>query len=279
MCFFAYAGVGGMALSRFGRFTKEFGIVNDGKDKSAKPPILIYGDVDVIFATTIKSTPRVADVGSFSNYPIRTSNMTFGKGDVSKKQSKQIFGQSNFMTSNQFIAALKELAVRLYGNIIEKKTGTVFECLPSRQQQLAARAAFEVMMLKKLVPAAEKLGLIPWALMVLDQTLTSIHTSENMAVSLASNVDRVAAWYLHYSTVVVTGVATGASAASSSPLYASYTISSSLGRPAVMKQAPPPPPASVRGVTYKSFSKFFHDFGIVPYLIKEPQLFRKQRRL
>jgi len=31
--------------------------------------------------------------------------------------------------------------------------------------------------------------------------------------------------------------------------------------------------SSVVGMTYKALSQFAHDFGIVPYLLKEPQLF------
>jgi len=33
-------------------------------------------------------------------------------------------------------------------------------------------------------------------------------------------------------------------------------------------------PLGYGGVNYKLFSKFAHDFGIVPYLLKEPQLYR-----
>ena len=62
------------------------------------------------------------------------------------------------MTAKQFIAAVEELAVRLYAHVIEERTGTVLDCLPPKQRSAAVRAAVDVLMLQKIVPTAEKLG-------------------------------------------------------------------------------------------------------------------------
>lgn len=177
-----------------------------------------------------------------------------------KSRTLSASGAGKLLSANQFIAAVRELAIRLYSSVIEKLTGTVYTCLPQQQREKASRAAMDVMMLKKIMPAADRLQLVPWPLMVLDQTLTVIHSSEVVSHVMVANLHRLSSWFSHYCS--------GAVSPKESPVrYASPTWSSTLSR------TPQKVKSSVGGVTYKAFSKFFHDFGIIPYLLKESQVY------
>lgn len=129
-------------------------------------------------------------------------------------------------------------------------------------------------------------GLIPTDLMTLDQTLTAIQAHPFTAQSLSSHIDTVSSWFLHYAKVVQIIAPTEPESRGSprSPmLYGAMSSALSLstgGEGAVgysskkPPRAAPPPPVNIKGVTYKAVSRFFQDYGIVPYLIKEPQLHR-----
>lgn len=244
------------------------------------------------------------------------------------------------MTVHQFLAAVQELAVRLYAKVIEQKTGTVLECLPTQQRERAIRAAMDVFVLKKIVPTADQLGLIPpplllhsfiglipWELMVLDQCLTTIHSSDVVEAALVNHIHIFLSWYAHYargiqltpinSSPAVGGEEKGSwgappgvrdlrspagltsspyrgdsgygatnpsphrhlpvhlqSSSYSSPLppkLSGYSITASSPSP---RLAPSSPSHLFKGISYKEISKFYHDYGIVPYLLKEPQLFK-----
>ena len=161
---------------RFGRFTKEFKIAGLVKAAERFTPsgvkktdaMLVYGDVDVVFMNTVKNVPAKEIDGPMNISPTRSkppnakSPQTFhpGGGKIHSPRSTtttQIKG--SHLTANQFIAAVQELAVRLYSNVIEEKTGTVLECLPEKQKKMAMRAAMDVMVLKKLMPHASTLGI------------------------------------------------------------------------------------------------------------------------
>jgi len=144
------------------------------------------------------------------------------------------------ITAGQFLEAIKFLACKLYANIIEIQTGTLLECLPPRQREVAARAAIDVMIKKKLLPTAEKLGLIPWPLIYVDHTVNVLSDCRGPAFScLSRNSQQILKWYLHYKSFSEKSASSGGAG----------------------------------GVMYKHISKFGHDFGVIPYLLREPQLY------
>ena len=135
--------------------------------------MLVYGDVDVVFMNTVKNIPANENDGPLNILPSSSgaapaspraglkSPQAFkpGGGNVQPVRTTamtQIKG--SFLSANQFIAAVNELAVRLYSSVIEEKTGTVLDCLPEKQKKMAMRAAMDVMVLKKLMPHAGTLG-------------------------------------------------------------------------------------------------------------------------
>jgi hypothetical protein len=165
------------ASNRFGRFTKEFFIagstngVTETRD-NAHLPMLVYGDVDVVFMTTLKriapltesasDAPSGEEEGTKKSTPQKNPSVFVPPGTVHHDSptpstaNRATLGAQ--MTANQFIAAVQELAVRLYSSIIEAKTGTVLSCLPAKQRDSAIRAALDVLVLKKIIPVADKLG-------------------------------------------------------------------------------------------------------------------------
>lgn len=138
--------------------------------------MLVYGDIDVVFVTTLKRIPpdeksELSTSSSSSSVPVPapTSNSTTtpkkashafippGKVHSSDPPSHSKILNTH-MTINQFFAAIQELAIRLYSKVIEHKTGTVLECLPPQQKDRAIRAALDVFILKKIIPTANELG-------------------------------------------------------------------------------------------------------------------------
>lgn len=162
---------------RFGRFTKEFKIAGLVKSfdrsnlKGAKKAeaMLVYGDVDVVFMNTVKSVPvddndplAFANGSAASPRGLRSpqqASFNPGGGNVrSLRTTSATQIKGSHLSANQFIAAVQDLAVRLYSSVIEEKTGTVLDCLPEKQKKIATRAAMDVMVVKKLMPHASKLG-------------------------------------------------------------------------------------------------------------------------
>ena len=219
-----------MTLSKFGRFTKDFGISIIAKG-AAQPPFLVNGEIDVIFLNAAQTTPENRDLPERAP---RAFGVRAGAGTQQqyKRSAVGAAGAAPVLSVGQFITAVKVLACQLYANVIEHETGTVLECLPPRQRETASRAVLDVLLKKKLVPVAERLGLIPWPLIYLDQTVTVLATFHEASSALSRNFRLIVAWFEHYSS------------------------------------------GSRGSLPYKSLSRFAHDFGMVPYLLKEPQLFR-----
>lgn len=135
------------------------------------------------------------------------------------------------------------------------------------------------------------LGLVPWELMFLDQTLTTIHSNEMASQSLVTHISKVSAWFMHYSKVIEISLFNNQSDKTiirqslSSPMMPSHSYGSG-GSPSFNGNSrnsfggsrghviEAPEILSFRGLSYKALSKFFHDYGVIPYLIKDPQLFR-----
>jgi hypothetical protein len=185
-------------------------------------------------------------------------------------------------------------------------------------------------------PYSSSAGLIPWELMVLDQCLTTIHSSEVVETALVNHIHIFLSWYAHYARGIQlspvhtstagmgeekgswgappgrprdlrspAGLASSpsphggdfgygatspsphrhlpphlqsslpsASYSSPIPLKSSgYSATTSSPSP---RHAPSSSPSShhFKGVSFKEISKFYHDYGIVPYLLKEPHLFK-----
>ena len=148
---------------RFLRFTKEYDIcAHDGHTTvdvvygSAAHLKLSTGDVDVIFAVSLKKT----DHNEYSSPTLggRKRNINKGKKPWGSSNSARIGGDSNHLNFEQFVEALLLCAVKMYTSIIEKETGTIIDCLPQVQRQAATRSAFEVMLLKILIPKADAQG-------------------------------------------------------------------------------------------------------------------------
>jgi hypothetical protein len=64
------------------------------------------------------------------------------------------------LSLSQFVVAVEQLACKVYAELITSQTGTSLDCLPSRQRELASKAALEVMIKKKMLPVAHKQGIL-----------------------------------------------------------------------------------------------------------------------
>jgi hypothetical protein len=69
-------------------------------------------------------------------------------------------GGGGGLTLPQFMQALEAIAVRLYSPLIEKRIGINFDCLLPTQQAVAARSALDVLLKRKILPHAERLGFV-----------------------------------------------------------------------------------------------------------------------
>lgn len=299
----------GMNITRMGRFAKEFGIVGipGNKNKSSntayKAPFLTSGEVDMIYLNACKTED--ADNGGISAWeehmgvvvtPTGKTRSPFSvknaKGYVSSKNAKN--GERNANTGhtgpqhlsiNQFVTCMRAIATRLYSPLIEQQTGTILECLPPRQKEVATAAALEVLLKKKIVPVAEMLGLLPWPLIFLDQTLISVHDTSNMGSVLNSKLDMTVEMFNHYASVMVVEtpkvVATPHQQLVAEHEATEHAITSpsqhlNLSRKSNFKsptQPKPPPDLTIQALTYQSLSKLGHDYGIIPLLIKESDFF------
>ncbi len=135
---------------------------------SASRHHLSTGDVDVIFAVCVKKTDLALSAATAAATAAAPSlgwvASPGGKRPPPKKvwganTKARVGGDSNHINYGQFIEALNMCAVRMYTAIIEKETGTVIDCLPASQKEAATRSAFEVMLLKNIIPTAEQQGM------------------------------------------------------------------------------------------------------------------------
>jgi hypothetical protein len=131
-------------------------------------------------------------------------------------------------------------------------------------------------------------GLVPWELMFLDQTLTTIHSNEIASQTLVKHTTKVSAWFTHYSKEIEISLFSSpgkSRQAMSAPLMSSPSsfgdssnfntnARQSFGLSSQGHIIDAPEMMTFRGITYKSLSKFFRDYGVIPYLIKDAQLFR-----
>lgn len=123
--------------------------------------------------------------------------------------------------------------------------------------------------------------------MFLDQTLTTIHSSDIASQSLVNHVEKISAWFAHYAKLVeismfnkspkksrVNPSSTFPASPSSYIGSPDYNVSRSPFAMSAGHDIEAPEMLTFRGISYKALSKFFHDYGVIPYLIKDAQLFR-----
>ena len=55
---------------------------------------------------------------------------------------------------------MRQVAVKLYANQIEQQMGNAFEYLAPPQKEIASKAALEILIQQKILPKADRLGLI-----------------------------------------------------------------------------------------------------------------------
>ena len=249
-----------MTLGRFIRFAKEFHLCFVGGSASTitcTPPYLVSGEIDVIFhnAAKLKVPGDVSAKQVLRPYGFRAGGGTDKQYDRFAP-SAQTTGLS--LTVGQFVEAVKSVACKLYANVIELQTGTVLDCLPPRQKKAASRAVFDVLIKKKLLPISDKLSLVPWPLIYLEQSVNVFGEFRVAQQCLSSHFPQLILWFDNYKTTYSTP---SASALALNKHRIGATAEETITNKVKI------------GVTFKSIAKFAQDFGIIPYLIKEPQLY------
>jgi hypothetical protein len=226
------------------RYVKEFNIVGN------QPGFLVLGEIDVIFKNVLKILPDGEEVvlSKARPYGVRAGmNESAYKKEMphlavktpdkfnlkNVYESKLVGAQS--ITRGQFIVANQHIACQIYSGLIEKQLGAALDCLPPKQQKIAVRAVMDTYLKKKLLPVVYSLNMIPWSLIHLDRTFEILGSNKNISELLISRSQLLHSWYCHYS------------------LYENHSLEQER-------------------MPYKSLSKFAHNFAIVPYLLKEPQL-------
>jgi hypothetical protein len=101
---------------------------------------------------------------------------------------------------------------------------------------------------------------MPWPLVHLERALFAL---QQIAVAftpvLVAHSDLLTGWFLHYAVGTNTGAAAGLPQGGKRGGYDGRLLRVD--------------DTAAVALTYKALSRFAHDFGIVPYLLKEPELF------
>ena len=118
--------------------------------------------------------------------------------------------------------------------------------------------------------------------------MTTLHSNDVASKSLVSHVSKVSGWFMHYSKDIEINIFNDSTKSRQSlPGQIASSPLSSIGSPGFIVGnsrhsfsgsrghiIDAPQKLTFRGIAYKALSKFFHDYGVIPYLIKDPQLFR-----
>lgn len=153
-----------MPLSRLIRFAKEFGIIAGGNCEQIHP-MLVAGDLDVLYKASLLVKTNESAKSKASSY-----HQHFLAVKRNIKATNYAANQS--MTVAQFIQVIREVANKLYANILEQQTCTSMDYLTPSQKAVASKAAMELLIQHKIFPTADRMGLIPWPLLNLDKTLS-----------------------------------------------------------------------------------------------------------
>lgn len=215
-----------MNLTRFCRFAREFEVIDPGNKNrhNTRPdsPYLVSGQVDMIFTNCCKyKDPTLIQEKSKAFCPVRLNPPTF---QINTAQ----------ITVEQFKFAVHEICEKLYGKIVEIETGTVLQCLPNQLRSNVSRSLMDLFMNMNILPMAEKLDLLPWPLMFMDQGITALSSGDQTFDVLSHNFDNLYSWFGYYCFKEQVDVS--------------------------------------EGLSILSISRFGHDFAIIPYLIKEYQM-------
>ncbi len=310
---------GGMNITRMGRFAKEFGIVaykgGEGVGSNAvatsanKPPFLTSGEVDMIYLNACKIE---TDGSVHSAWEEHMGVLSAGQGGVEKKAApfnvrhagSVIGGPSgnapraagargskghispHQLSISQFVICMKAVATRLYSSLIEQQTGTILECLPPRQKEVATAAALEVLLKKKILPVAQVQGLVPWPLIFMDQTLTSINNSANLNSLLCGKMDVMVDLFYRYGSEFTISVPEMPTSDHQKLVEDRVDAIRSPSQKLNLSRKSSPVPlhhhnpnhhrassVSVHALTYQQVSQLAHDVGIIPALVKEAEFF------
>ena len=159
----------------------------------------------------------------------------FGTGTTRFTRRSQT-GSAAVMSLRQFTEAIRQFALRLYSPLCEKEFGTTLEYLPPTQRAMAAHAMHEVLIKKKLIPEAERARLLPWPLIFVDRTVELLREPKSaLSECVEHRIESLALWFAQYAD-------------------------NSFGR-------------DVPCLGYKAVSSLCRVIGVVPYLLKEPQLY------
>lgn len=116
----------------------------------------VYPSNETLFLATEAANGRVMNDGTIQTvYNVNKPN--------SLEQSQQsvkfpTISPGTVLSERQFTASIEQLSIKMYWKDIEKKYGAVYECLTPKQQNEAARYAFELSLQRKIIPIAERLG-------------------------------------------------------------------------------------------------------------------------
>jgi len=229
-----------MPLSRLIRFAKEFGIIAGG-DCEQIHPMLVAGDLDVLYKASLLVKTNESTKSKTSSY-----HQHFLAVKRNIKATNYAANQS--MTVAQFIQVVREVANKLYANILEQQTCTSMDYLTPSQKAVASKAAMELLIQHKIFPIADHLGLIPWPLLNLDKTLSVLYEGSITYRVLGLMSEPIETWFL---------------------LYLPQNLAKNNETLHVSKSST----ATSWMMSYKGLSRFAHDLDIVPGLFNEPQLY------
>jgi PIN domain nuclease of toxin-antitoxin system len=158
--------------------SKEFGIISGSTEKLiAKAPMLVAGDIDVLYKIAVKthefndlrsidsfaSVSAQSPLKASSNSSLADSKRTVGSNNngsyhkvfLASGSVKKVFKTSvtSLMTFPQFTVVMKHFALKLYANMIEHQLGTALEFLPSIKKEQATQMAIEMFIKEKVMNA------------------------------------------------------------------------------------------------------------------------------
>ena len=143
---------------RYLRCLKECGITAKEEEvQQGNTRWLSYGVVSIIFNEALKVRTEdstvahgAASASAPNTYVRNTSTVLTLKGSADSRASA--------LSHQQFLGALRSLALRLYADVIEEEYGVAVEHLKDAVRETAAHLALELMMQDKIVPFAVQQG-------------------------------------------------------------------------------------------------------------------------
>lgn len=293
---------------KFFRLLKDFGITD-----STRPPneanylfsrTLSYGDANIVYQESVKLETDDKITRMKTNCLVRSKSLKGNNGTDEWKPNSTV-GLSRL----QFQNAIANIALRLYSDLIEIEFETEIFLLKGTNKTMALNKAFEMLLQDKLIPIAIQqqgkyiyislnyisnfniyycfilIDILPWSLIHLERTIFALQQLPIAFQILVKNRELVISWFTKYATKIEKFVDDKSLVmdinmkSKHSLNYMKAVTSNALQKEEACIDniitnidgyiVDP----SVAGWTYKACSKFAHDFGIVPYIQKEAQLF------